>query len=125
MYAINALKDDVKRVELMMGVVEDFTDGREFLVDDIPTEKRKNYAPALNGWGCFRADFTGNSMMALVRRGLAEIVRKEDYIYKWEDGRGKEHKEVGTHTVYRLTGKTVEDYKTVMSKAIVLAVCGC
>lgn len=124
MYAINKLKEDVARVELMLKVVEDFADGREFAVKDIDESKRKNYAPSLS-WICGKADFTGASMDALVRRGLAEVVRTEDYIYIYKDYGCKERKAVGTRSIYRLTGKTIEDYKAVMSKAIVLAVCGC
>lgn len=124
MYAIDELKRDVARTELMLKVVEDFTDGSEFTVKDIDESKRKNYAPSLHGCGVSKADFTGASMDALCRRGLAEVVKTEDYIYTYKDY-GRERKAVGTRTIYRLTGKTIEDYKAVMSKAISLAVCGC
>lgn len=124
MYAIDELKRDVARTEKMLKVVEDFTDGSEFTVKDIPIEKRRKYAPNLKSSWLGNADFTGASMDALCRRGLAEVVRTEDYIYTYKDY-GRERKAVGTRSIYRLTGKTIEDYKAVMSKAITLAVCGC
>lgn len=124
MFAINALKKDMTVVEKMLAVVEDFTDGREFRLCDIPIEKRTNYKKGCeHGYLC-HYDFTGASMDALVRRGLAEVVGKEDYIWTWEDWRGKSHKEVGTRRIYKLNSRTIDDYKKIMARAITLAVVG-
>ena len=124
MFAINALKEDMAIVEKMLTVVEDFIDGREFRVCDIPIEKRTHYRKGCEFGSLCYYDFTGTSMSALIRRGLAEVVGEEDYIWTWEDWRGKTHKEVGTRKIYKLNGRTIDDYKKIMARAITLAVVG-
>lgn len=117
MYAIKEMKKDLKRVEAMMNVISDFADGEQtFRLCDIPTEKCSNYFTLENSWGWTdKFDFTGNSLSALCKRGLLEVVGKEDFIYEMPYSH---RKSVGTRNIYRCTGYTFEDYKKTLAELV-------
>ena len=119
MYSVELIKEDIKKVEAMMKVVDDFANGRKFRICDIPLEKRKNYYVKQNTWcGVDRFDFTGATARALCDRGLLEKVDTEDFIYEEYNGR----KCIGTRAYYRCTGRTVEDYKSALALLIPKAI---
>ena len=119
MYSVNLIKKDIEKVNAMMNVISDFADGTPFKVCDIPIEKRKGYYTKVNSWDYKeKFDFTGSTARALCDRGLLEVVGTEDFIYVEYNGR----KCIGTHAVYRCTGKTVEDYKNALAFLIPKAI---
>jgi len=111
MYSIDRIKEDVNRIEAMFQVLGEFTDGRTFVVNDIPEDRRRNYFRGR--WDWCSVDFTGASMNALCRRGLAEVVKTEDYIYE-RGGR----KYVGTRALYRCTGIAPSEYRATLATLV-------
>lgn len=111
MYAVETMKEDVQKIEAMFKVLGEFADGRVFAVKDIPEERRVRYFKGKHDW-CAN-DFTGASMEALCRRGLAERVKFEDYIYE-KHGR----KYVGTRKLYRCTGIAPSEYREALSQLV-------
>ena len=115
MYSIDRMKEDVIKIEAMFNVLGEFADGRVFAVNEIPEDRRKGYFRGR--WDWCSVNFTGASMNALCRRGLAEVVKEEDYIYKVGN-----KKYVGTRSLYRCTGIAPSEYRatlaTLVSRAI-------
>ena len=111
MYAIDRMKEDVNKVDAMFKVLGEFADGRVFAVRDIPEERRKDYFRGKYDW-C-SVDFTGASMDALCRRGLAEVVKEVD-----EVRRVGKHKYVDTHLTYRCTGIAPSEYRATLATLV-------
>lgn len=111
MYAIDSMKEDVIKIEAMFKVLGEFADGRTFAVNDIPEDRRKSYFRGR--WDWMSVDFTGASMNALCRRGLAEVVKEEDYIYKVGN-----KKYVGTRSLYRCTGIAPSEYRATLATLV-------
>lgn len=120
MYSVNLIKKDIEKIETMMNVISDFADGTPFRICDISAEKRSCYYTKRNSWGyCEKFDFTGASARALCDRGLLEKVGTEDFVYvEYSSGR----KCIGTRAIYKVTGKTIEDYKNALAFLIPKAI---
>ena len=122
MYQIEAMAEDVKMIKAMYEVLGEFADGREFCCKDIPIERRKAYfKPKYDYRNHY---FSGSALHALVRRGILEKTRKEDYIYEYKDychsSRRGYHEEiqkaVGTRQYYRCVVPNVEEYQRVLAE---------
>jgi hypothetical protein len=111
MYSIDRMKEDVNRIEAMFKVLGEFADGRVFAVNEIPEDRRKGYFRGR--WDWCSVDFTGASMTAVCRRGLAEVVKTEDDIYKCND-----KKYVVTRTLYRCTGIAPSEYRATLATLV-------
>ena len=122
MRAINEIKADVKNVETIMNILNGlFGTNRTFRLIDIPEEKSEYKKLIYNveapyGYYLCPTCITGSTMRMLIRRGLLKIVGREEFIYKncWNDSM------IGVRHIYQIMG-TVDDYRAVMTKALVNA----
>ena len=111
MKAIEDIKNDMERVELVLIDLEDMTDGKEFTVNEIYNKP--------NGYF-----MSGALASALVRRGLLEVVGTRPSSYKadaWVHGKVREVIVPCEVKVYKQI-HDYEWYKNVMIKALTDAI---
>ena len=123
MYTVTRMMEDFEMVKAMLKVIDKVENKEAFTLEDIPEDARHHYRLDPHGW--YRNEprnFSGPALSALVKRGLLEVVGKEDYIWEDEydtDRKGNPKKKVGTRKIYRVADDvTFEDYKSTFAELL-------
>lgn len=111
---LKKIEEDVTNTVAVIEALNEYADGREFKVADVPNNDRYLIKVPYE-WGgrqyMRKSSISGSAMVALCNRGVARVVRKEkDYVCIGENYKGQPIYINVNVNVYRVT-QSAEEYK--------------